>query len=79
MTASEDGIVAACEKVTSIVERGVDIKRISENAIVQVNEFLCQSEARNMQFVAANTPVRVPHVIRSFEVPVDGRRRSRTS
>lgn len=69
-TASNDDIVAACENAPDLCEDGSRLKRISGNAVVKLSTLITPHEARNMQFVAANTSVRLPHVMRCFEITI---------
>lgn len=69
--ASVEDIVEACKIAPNITKVGTSIKRISENAIVKFSKYICLSEARNMQLVANRTSIRLPRVIRAFEVPID--------
>lgn len=73
-TATVQEIRDVCMKAPPLREKEMRMSRISENTVVKIGAYIYMHEARNMEFVAANTSIRVPRVIRTFDVPVRNRK-----
>lgn len=66
-TISESDIVAACKVAPVLCPETGSVVRVSDNGVDKFSEFLQHVEVRNMQFVAANSSIRLPAIIHSFE------------